>query len=889
VEDAEAAQSVQVTVVAQVSSLGARFVRSPPGRWLAERAMVEEGVRGRLFGARCKDARLDRYTLVRTLGRGSFGEVWEARDPMLDRNVAIKIARRRTHDRRATERFVREARCLAQLTHPNVVAVYDFGVNERTDGFDAFFVMEQLDVDLRGWLESPRSLSEVFGVFIDAARGLAAAHAIGLVHRDFKPTNVMLGPDGRALVGDFGLALHVGDASVPPTSDEHALQATLCDDERLTGSGCVMGTPRYMAPEQHTGDRVDARADQYAFCAALFEACHGSAPFGVDDVEAMVRRKLSGQVFPVPRRSRIPAELSAIILRGLAPNPNERHDSMQTLTRELERFRARRRLPRRLGTAAAFLAAAVPLSATALSRGSPCADLHQRADRVWSPERAGRLRAAFADSDLEYATTQWEHARASMDAWVDAWHVEADAACRLDSSAPEPPTVARSCLVEALESADALLRALATITPESALHAPASVDRLPRPVGCGTVGEAQTRLEQERLGPAARAMLDDLDALAAVARWDQAAETASRLVETAAGTDDRVLLAAALLRRGAALERLARREAAIEDLERAYFLSLELGRVQDAVNAASLLVLVHGWGNSDASRAKSWAAHGRAALERRPGDAAEAGLATSEAAMYLAAGDFDRAIERGYEAVALHEAVAGSRATGTAGARNILGSALLRAGRTVEGVEQVRAAVSDLEARLGPYHPNVAMATGNLGTALGMAGEHAEAIGLLEQAIAVVVVTRSADDPMAIGYRANLASQRLGVGDASGAIAELEAVLSTSERVNGPGHPDVAKIHNNLGVALAQAGRLDEARSRLEHGLSLYEAIHGSEHPDVVDTLDGLGDVLAALGRTSDAIRVYARGREISERVRGREDPLTVALGTKLAGITAPP
>ncbi|MBA3462537.1 MAG: serine/threonine protein kinase, partial [Deltaproteobacteria bacterium] len=220
--------------------------------------------------------RVGRYLILSTLGTGGMGVVFSAYDPQLDRKVALKLLRSglQLATKDAQKRLRREAQAIAQLSHPNVVGVYDVG----TDGGDLYIAMELVEGETLGqWLRSyPRTWREIIDVFLQAAKGLVAAHGVGLLHRDFKPDNVLVGGDGRVRVTDFGLArslLVLDEESARGQTTPH-LPAALSSS--LTATGTVLGTPRYMPPEQLTGPDIDARADQFSFCVALYEALYGT-------------------------------------------------------------------------------------------------------------------------------------------------------------------------------------------------------------------------------------------------------------------------------------------------------------------------------------------------------------------------------------------------------------------------------------------------------------------------------------------------------------------------------------------------------------------------------------------------------------------------------------
>ena len=291
--------------------------------------------------------RLGRYTLVERLGAGAMGIVWRADDPTLGRQVAVKLLRR--HDASLTDRLVREAQSMARVNHPNVVTVYEVG--QGVDGA-TFIAMELVKGEsLRKWQTKQRhTIPALVSAYIAAARGLAAAHAAGIIHRDFKPDNVLVGDDGRVRVTDFGLA-----AAKPGASGSFRP----ISDVNLTTSGSVLGTPAYMAPEQFDGGNVDPRTDQFNFCVALYEALYGERPFDGAKFDELADNVCAGRIRPAPAGTNVSGALRAIVLRGLSAKPGDRFATMDELIRELGRDRAR---PwRRTSIAAAAVAAALGL------------------------------------------------------------------------------------------------------------------------------------------------------------------------------------------------------------------------------------------------------------------------------------------------------------------------------------------------------------------------------------------------------------------------------------------------------------------------------------------------------------------------------------------------
>jgi predicted Ser/Thr protein kinase len=295
-----------------------------------------------------KGTRVGRYIIGERLGMGGMGVVYAARDPDLDREVAVKVLRsefaRSNPD--AAQRIAREAQAMARISHPNVVNVYDVG----TLGDQVFVAMERINgKNLRAWLgAAPRTVAEILEVFIGAGRGLIAAHDAGIVHRDVKPDNVLVGDDGRARVTDFGLAYdhRLDEADVSTSGSEGATRP-------------IVGTPSYMAPEQHAGGNADPRTDQFSFAVSLYEALYGKRPFSGNTREELAGAVIDGRVDAAPS-SRIPASLRTILLRAMSTKPGDRFPTMADLLRALGRDRGRR--PRRVAFAALIALALVTVA-----------------------------------------------------------------------------------------------------------------------------------------------------------------------------------------------------------------------------------------------------------------------------------------------------------------------------------------------------------------------------------------------------------------------------------------------------------------------------------------------------------------------------------------------
>ncbi|HXU60266.1 MAG TPA: serine/threonine-protein kinase, partial [Polyangia bacterium] len=484
-----------------------------------------------------------RYHLVKLLGRGGMGEVYAGYDPELDRRLAIKILRtdlRNPDTHRA--RFMREAQAVARLDHPNVVGIHDVG----NAGGRIFLAMELVEGEtLASWLAArPRTVPEILGAFAQAGRGLEAAHQAGIVHRDFKPQNVMLGRDGTARVMDFGLA-----ASAEPAPDQ----------PRLTVAGSLLGTPHYMSPEQLLGNRADPRADQFSFCVALWEALHGALPFPGHTWMDLRAAVLEGQPRPGPLARRVPRQVQAALLRGLSVNREQRFASMGAL---LAAIASRPPLPWRPALAAvlglvvlAGVVGGVTVARRRYRRAAAC-DPAPRLAGIWDDGVRAAARDAFAAAAAEVpdAPARFDRVRAILDDEAGRWGTAWRQSCEAPAAGGDEERVgdrALACLDRHRRELGALSRVLAQADGKVARRAMAGLAALspleacrdPAVLHAAPLADEATR---DRLAPLTDRLLL-LRAQATAGHDAQALEPARELLREARGARDGALLAEALL------------------------------------------------------------------------------------------------------------------------------------------------------------------------------------------------------------------------------------------------------------------------------------------------------------------------------------------------------
>ena len=428
--------------------------------------------------------RIDRYFVLERLGQGGMGVVVSAYDPELDRRVAIKLLQS-PRDARGRLRLLREAQAMAKLSHPNVVHVYDVG----TSGDQIYLAMELVvGQTVRAWLEAERrSWREVVRTFVAAGRGLVAAHAEGIVHRDFKPENVLVGRDGRVRVADFGIA-SLDALADPPLSPTPGVSSYL--HHPITMTGGVVGTPRYMAPEQHAGLPVGPAADQFSFCVALHEALFGERPF-VGDSMAELAENVAQERYRIPADPRgAPKWLTEVVRRGLRADPALRYPTVEALLERLEDDPAVRRRRRfRNGAGALALCSTLGIAAWSWAENAAqsCSGGEDAMAELWNDDVRAHMRGVFERGDDAASVAAAAAVQQTVDGWTEGWvqaHRQLCAAHRDGSMSHELFDASMACLSRDRGALERLLE-IVTNTPGLAPERVASASaKLPRVADC---------------------------------------------------------------------------------------------------------------------------------------------------------------------------------------------------------------------------------------------------------------------------------------------------------------------------------------------------------------------------------------------------------------------
>ncbi len=842
------------------------MVGAIPGPTVATQSPGPPPAKGALLAS---GTRIGRYVVLELLGRGGMGVVYRAWDPELTRAVALKLVDAPHRVGPAVrERLLREAQALAQLSHPNVVTIHDVGTTP-----DALFIaMECVDGQTAiAWLrERPRGVREILGVYLDAGEGLAAAHAVGLIHRDFKPANVVIGVDGRARVLDFGLARAIDHASATPEPevaprDPRAPGMRL--DSPLTAAGAIMGTPRYMAPEQHLGDPVDARTDQYGFCVALWEALFGQRAFDAEDREAL-RLKMALGELTRPPDARVPAALERVLRRGLAPRPAERFPSLRALLTALRHDPARRRRQALLGVGATTVA--LVLGAGWLrGRGDarePCAIDGAGLAGAWDGVRREQARAAFAASGAASAPDAFARVAGVLDGYAAAWGAMRLEACRATRVRGDQSERLMDLRMQCLDRRRGDLRALVEVfaqadrgVVEKAVEAARSLAPLD---GCAdgvALGAAVPPPDE----PAARARVAEVQrALARVGALSAAGRYADGFaaVEAVARDADQLgyppLRAEVALRRGGLLDRTSDYPGA----EQAFWtaaIAADTGRVDDIrAEALTQLAWVIGERGNRYQDARQVAALARGAIDRL--DRPERALAKYHRVIGVLdyrEGKYADALAASQQAVALAERGFGPEDPYFATCVMDVGLAFYYLGEYDRARGEVTRALALWRTIYGPDHVDVAAALNNLGEIFRAEHRLPEAIENYRAAAAIWERRGAVDLAEAL---VNIGDIEREQGQLTLAEADLRRAMATLEAALGRGHPRLAIALVGHGRVLLEQDQAAPAVEDLTRALALLDA-HPGDPMQRAECQFALARGLRALDREPARVRALAR------------------------------
>ncbi len=785
-------------------------------------------------------ASMGRYTVTGLIGVGAMGAVYCADDPQLQREVAIKVL----HGAVPGRNVLPEARSLAQLEHPNVVSIYDVG---EQDG-RAFIVMERLfGQTLDAWLRlDSRAPDEILRVVISAARGLLAAHRSGLVHRDFKPANVIVAEGDRVVVTDFGLAV---EAAAGDSAES--------DPEPSPGTAqtrpAPAGTPAYMAPEQRRGEPVTPAADQYALCLVLFEALHG-------------HRLEPGAPVDHPHPGLSPRQHRALV-RGLQHDPIRRHAGLEPLIDALE---GRRRSVIPWAASGLMLAAVGAFAVARWSAPGPCESVTQPAHPFDATARES-LRAAFGSSDLPYSPTVLATVERRMDTHASRWRAAHREACRLarGSHASDPAwhRGVQQCLARSGRHAEALLTELEQAGNVTVRRAAEAVHGLSPPMECLEPGSVEDPEASDAL-EAARAALLLARVRQDVGHLRAALDAIGQAQEAAAALDDARLHGEIAFRNARLLAQTGSPAEARAELERGYWLVVETG--DDALTARIATSLVHDAVDTAAppERRETWSRHARAAVERS-GEGRAAWL-VARAAVDRIDGQFLMAAVRELAALRLLAARHGIVSVPTGLILHELSVTADLGGSPQLAVLLARAAFGVLEPILGVEHPRFAALGLNLGQCLTQLQRWDEAKQALLRALEVQRVADGREHAGQWVFMVSIAAVDLGRGHLASADAMAAQTEALIRRELGPDAWPlgfVLEIRSQVDARRAPTpAALRRQRRALEHVQTVREPMA------TAGSLVVRGDLELGLGSVDDALASYREAQDLWRAVLAADD-----------------
>jgi tetratricopeptide (TPR) repeat protein/predicted Ser/Thr protein kinase len=796
-----------------------------------------------------------RYVIEAVLGRGGMGTVYLARDQTLNRDVALKLHAVGS----GNDRLQREAIAMAKLAHPNVVTVFEIGsVDDRM-----YVAMEYVRGEtLRGWLDSgQRRWRQTIEMLLQAGAGLAAAHAAGLIHRDFKPENVLVGEDGRPRVSDFGLA------RVGASRDSKPTGLVLGS---MTQTGTIVGTPAYMAPEQLAGETVDARCDQFAFCVVAWESLFGKRPFAGNTLAA-IEDSIQRQDVQRPARSDVPQRMRDVIMRGLAVKPGDRYADMPALLAALRSAA----IPRTKRYLAAGVAATVLLGAGSYGTVSLVSARRHAAQcdavgvetHVFDTFKREEIRLAFIASRVPNADVAFERAAPVLDRYSRALAEQMQRMCH---GVDEPLTITaarRACLTERKSELAAFVGLMSRPSPSIVRRAPSTAWSMFEPIPCNDTSQllAYPLLPTAR-SPEVAAEFALMHSLNDAAQYEAAAQAATKLRDHARTTKDRALELSALIELAHAKQNIEPPDVIAPLFHEVVQLAETLGHDLDAAGALSSLANLAGVSQNDYQAAHRYIALARAKLDRLGGGnlALRGVLFATESQVFADENRLGEAENSIRQAVFALEQAFGPNHPKVGSVYGTL-SQILRY-QNKDALPASERTLSIMRETLGNDHPNTAGAEMTLGQVLADTGRYEEALALYEHADVVFAKTLGEKHPVRGSLLSNVATLELHRKNWDVALEKYRKVLELVEATVGPDHIDASGRHMDIARVLASTDRMPEALAAVDRGIAILEKAGADGEPRLIGALAELADYQVYAKQPAKAVATAERALAITKR-----------------------
>jgi tetratricopeptide (TPR) repeat protein len=714
---------------------------------------------------------------------------------------------------------------------------------------------------LRGWLaQKERSWRDVLALLCEAGQGLAAAHAAGLIHRDFKPENVLVGDDGRPRVGDFGLA-RVGPApSIPVVSVELAETA-------LTQAGTVLGTPAYMAPEQLGGDTVDARCDQFAFCVVAWECLYGKRPFaGIDR-----------QTRAEPPRTDVPLRVRRVIERGLAVAPAQRYADMPALIAALRKA-ARPKTKQwiatvLLGTAVLGAAGYVGVGAWKhREQEAACALEGSRVAAVVGPEQQIAVRLRFLATRSPMADSAYEHAMAVLDPYAHMLAARTMTTCLAPT---EPLHDARAqCLASRANRLADLTQLFATADAATVSRAASSAWSVAELDPCADQDALQAQRKRRPVDPESRRALDEVFALRDAGKYEAELTAATALLARARAAKDRDSELDALLAVAMAQKELEKPEAG-KSFDEVSALAETLGRDVDAASAYASMAANAARDQQDFKAAHRYLALARAKLDRVGGKnlSIRGDLFVTEAKIFMDEYRFPEGEASGRQGVALLEQALGANNPKVGIATGTLSQLLRGTGKQQEALAMSERTLDIFEKAFGEGHPTTAGASLNLAQSLIEAKRYDEARQRLLRADVLFERVFGPVHPVHVAIWSNLGTieQLQEHWDAS--LGYNRRVLAMLEQIAGPESADASGAHRDIAKVLSLSNHPVEAEAEQQRAVAILEKLGADGEGRMLGAQIELAEIQLMLKRTPLARASLQRALSIAATNPAVADP----------------
>lgn len=806
-------------------------------------------VASRLFGVAAQSAYVGRFEIREALGAGASGTVFAAWDPELQRHVAIKLLSTRVASAVGSrEKLAEEARALAKVSSRHVVAVYEIG--EHDGGL--FIVMELVPgTNLRRWqLRDVHPQRDVIEKYVQAAEGLAAIHSAGLVHRDFKPANVLVRTTGDVLVADFGMARLL---PTPAPTEATRRGSPGSDTGSASGHG---GTPPYMAPEQLALGCVDHLSDQFSFCVAFWEGLTGDRPYDADAL-----RRLTTAVDSVPALAsppQMPRWLSQVLARGLAAAPSDRWPSMDALVRVLRETPLRRQRTRRnLILLPVALIASAPYF---FGAGRPdCDDGLATIEASWNSAVVEDLRRT-AEAGPAFAAPAMDDAIARVQRHVDEWTRTRVEACRATwerRQSDEQLDLAVACLDRGLQNLETAVAILATGAPESLARAPSLVDELQPPSSC--LDTAILRGPQSLAESAAEnSSIDRAVLLTAAGRFDEAVATASETRNASQVSGDLYTYSRAALAEGIALAAAGRASDAKVSLLAAVQPAIANDYPQLVAEAFLHLTRLAARETLDLDDARTWEALAQASSERGPlSVVSRADLLDARGFVAMLAADPATAERLHGEALDLLMRELPDDTVRQSRSRRFLGAAVSAGGDHERARQTFEQVLADISSVLGRDHPDIAAVEFDLGLEASATQRAEDALRHFKTALALQRAAFGSHSIRLAPALTVLAQTHLALGDSVSAEAEAAEAWALQRTLLPYGHPDRGGALAMLASIRANAGDFELAIA--DHELLLHERAKTRTERERILTEHNLAWLLTQVGRVRESRPIHTR------------------------------